>query len=402
MTNAATTSTPETGMSGSMTALFALAGGVVVGNLYWAQPLLDTIGESLRVAPGRTGLIITMAQVGYALGVFFIVPLGDALQRRRLIPAVMAVSMLGLIATAFAPSYGLLIAAILIVGLSSVTGQLLTPLAGDLAGPEHRGRTIAIVASGVMFGVLVSRSIGGFIADLGGWRSVFVLAAALNLVMALVLARAIPLLTTRAHVGYGALLRSVLAEVRGSARLRIFMILGACTMAVFTTFWTGLTFLLSAPPYGFSVSSIGLVSLVGVFGALAAQYVGRLYDRGWAVATIGAGLAVTFGAMVCTAFSGGSLVMVLVTVAVSSVGIQAVFVLVQTSVMAINPEARSRLNTAIIVGNFIGGAIGSTLAALVWDTGGWPLLAGTAAALSLLGLIVWAVQRRRTLSGTPA
>lgn len=385
-------------MSGALTLLFALSGGVVVGNLYWAQPLLDDIGVSLSIPRSLAGLVITVVQIGYAIGVFLIVPLGDAVQRRGLIPAVMAMSAVGLVATAFARSYVVLIVAMLVVGLTSVTGQLLTPLAGDLARPEHRGRTISLVASGLMFGILIARAISGIVADLTSWRTVFLFAAVLNLLFGAVLAIAIPRLPTSTHVSYGRLLLSVLQEVRESARLRTLMVLGASIMAVFTMFWIGLTFLLSAAPYDFSVTQIGLVSLVGVFGALAAQNVGRLFDRGWAIPSIGAGFVLTAASMVAAAFTGESFVLLLVTVAVSSVGIQSVLVLVQTSVLAIDPNRRSRLNTVIIVGNFIGGAIGSTLAALLWGIAGWPLLAGATAAIALIGLAIWAVQRHRTLA----
>ncbi|WP_199725620.1 MFS transporter [Nocardiopsis sp. Huas11] len=386
-------------MSGVLTLIFALSGGVVVGNLYWAQPLLDGIGAGLSVPPSFAGLIITGVQVGYALGALLIVPLGDTLQRHRLIPAVMAVSVLALLATAAAPSYAVLVLAMLVVGLSSVTGQLLTPLAADLARPENRGRTIGTVASGLLFGILIARVVSGFVADLAGWRSVFVFAAVLNLVFALLLARSIPRMPATTSAGYGALLRSVFAAVRESAGLRVLMLLGACVMAVFTMFWTGLTFLLSSAPYGFSVTQIGLVSLLGVAGAVAAQNVGRLSDRGWALPAIGAGLALTLLSMVAAALAGGSLAVVFAAAAVSSVGIQSVLVLVQTSVMAIDPKARSRLNTALIVGNFIGGAVGSTLTAILWDAVGWPLTSGAAGAVALLGLIVWAAWKRRVPVG---
>ncbi|GAA1072889.1 MFS transporter [Nocardiopsis metallicus] len=385
-------------MSGALTLLFALSGGVVVGNLYWAQPLLDDIGAGLSVPAGLAGLIITGVQVGYALGALLIVPLGDTLARHRLIPAIMAVSVLALVVTAVAPSYAVVVLAMFVVGLSSVTGQLLTPLAGDLARPEHRGRTIGTVASGLLFGILIARVVSGFVADLAGWRSVFVFAAVLNLVFALLLARSIPRMPASARVGYGTLLRSVFVAVRESARLRVLILLGACVMAVFTMFWTGLTFLLSSAPYGFSVTRIGLVSLLGVAGAVAAQNVGRLFDRGWALPAIGAGFALTLLSMVAAAFAGGGLAVVFLAAAVSSVGIQSVLVLVQTSVMAIDPKARSRLNTALIVGNFIGGAIGSTLTAVLWDTVGWPLTSGAAGVVALVGLVVWAAQRRRALA----
>jgi predicted MFS family arabinose efflux permease len=334
-------------------------------------------------------------QLGYALGVFLLVPLGDTVQRRRMIPLMMLISAAALIATALSPNFVVLLIAVFVVGASSVTGQILTPLAGDLARPERRGRTVSMVASGLMFGILISRAISGLISDVVGWRAVFLFAAALTIVFASLLARSVPTLTVGNRVPYLTLLRSVLTSVVEYPRLRIFLALGACIMAVFTILWTGLTFLLSAAPYGFSVTQIGLVSLVGVVGALAAQNVGRLYDRGWAVRTIGAGFALTLLAMILIALFSGNFAVALVAVALSSVGIQSVLVLVQTSVMGINPNTRSRLNTIIVVIIFIGGAIGSSLAVFLWQSGGWLTLSSAAVAIALLGLVIWLLFRRR-------
>ena len=390
-------STTAKKMSGALTLLFALSGGVAVGNLYWAQPLLRTIGRDLAIPTGLTGLLVTTVQIGYAVGVFLLVPLGDTIQRRRMIPIMMLISAAALITTALAPNFFVLLAAVFAVGASSVTGQILTPLAGDLARPEHRGRTISMVASGLMFGILISRAVSGFIADIAGWRVVFLFAAALTVLFAILLARSVPALTVGPRVPYLTLLRSVLSSVIEYPNLKIFLALGACIMAVFTILWTGLTFLLSEPAYGFSVTQIGLVSLVGVVGALAAQNVGRLYDRGWAIRTIGAGFALTLIAMIFIGVFSGNFAVVLIAVALSSVGIQSVLVLVQTSVMAINPNTRSRLNTIIVVSNFIGGAIGSALAVALWQGVGWLVLSAAAAAIALLGLIIWLALRHRLL-----
>lgn len=385
-------------MTGALTFLFAVSGGVVVSNLYWAQPILGDISGDLRVSTESTGLLMTVVQLGYALGVFLFVPLGDSLQRRKMIPIFMGLSALALLASAAAPTFIVLLGALFVVGLTSISGQILTPLAGDLADPQRRGRTVAIVASGLMFGILISRALSGLIADAAGWRIVFAVAAVLSAVFALLLARAVPTVPKRDHAKYGALLRSVLTAPVEFPVLRVLLVLGASTMAIFTMFWTGLTFLLSAAPYNFSVTQIGLISLVGVTGAIAAQNVGRLIDRGWAARTLGVALILTLVTMAVAIFVGGSLVAVLIIVAVSSVGTQSVFVLVQTSAMTVDANARSRLNTVAVVGNFIGGAIGSSLASTMWGVGGWAALAATAAAIALFASIVWLIGRRRLAS----
>jgi predicted MFS family arabinose efflux permease len=384
-------------MTRGRTLLFAVAGGAAVGNLYWAQPLLGTIGSELDVQPGSTGLLVTVTQIGYALGVFFIVPLGDRVDRRRVVPLVMLLSAVALAASAAAPSFPLLLVALALVGLTTVAGQMLTPLAGDLAGDAERGRVLGTVASGLVLGILVSRTVSGLVADALGWRAVFAVAAALLVVLAVAMSRSIPQLPQRASAPYGRLLWSVLTAVARRRQVRVTMVIGAAAMSVFTIFWTGLTFLLSSEPYGYSTTQIGLVSLVGVVGAAAALRAGRLFDRGLSIPGIGVGLALTLVSLVVAGLGGRHLAVVLVGVALLSVGIQSAQVLLQTRMLSIDPEARSRLNTAFVVGNFVGGAIGSALAGALWPIGGWTALMIAAAVLVGVALTVWAVHRQRAL-----
>ena len=384
-------------MTRGRTLLFAIAGGAAVGNLYWAQPLLGTVGADLDVSPASTGLLITVTQIGYALGVFFVVPLGDRVDRRRVVPLIMLLSAVALAASAAAPTFPLLLVALTLVGLTTVAGQMLTPLAGDLASDAERGRVLGTVASGLILGILVSRAVSGLIADALGWRAVYVVAAVLLVVLAALMSRAVPSLPPRAAAPYRQLLWSVLTTVARRRQVRVTLVIGASVMAVFTVFWTGLTFLLTAEPYGFEPALIGLVSLVGVVGALAAQRAGRLFDRGLSVPAIGAGLALTLVSLVVAGVGGRSLAVVLVAVALLSVGIQSTQVLLQTRMLSLDPEARSRLNTAFVVGNFVGGSIGSALAGAAWPVGGWPALMVVAAVLIGVAGTVWAVHRRRGL-----
>jgi predicted MFS family arabinose efflux permease len=384
-------------MTRGRTLLFAVAGGAAVGNLYWAQPLLGTIGADLGVRQGATGLLITVTQVGYALGVFFIVPLGDRVDRRRVVPLVMLLSAVALAASAAAPTFPLLLVALTLVGLTTVAGQMLTPLAGDLASDAERGKVLGTVASGLILGILVSRTVSGLLADALGWRAVFAVAAGLLVVLAVAMARSIPRLPRRASAPYGRLLWSVLTAVARGRQVRVTMVIGAAAMSVFTVFWTGLTFLLAAEPFGYSTTQIGLVSVVGIVGAVAALRAGRLFDRGLSVPGIGVGLGVTLVALVVAGLGGRHLVVVLVAVALLSVGIQSAQVLLQTRMLSIDPGARSRLNTAFVVGNFVGGALGSALAGALWPVGGWPVLMVAAACLVGVALTVWGVHRRRAL-----
>jgi predicted MFS family arabinose efflux permease len=287
-----------------------------------------------------------------------------------------------------------MLAALGAVGLTTVAGQILTPLAGDLALPEQRGRVVGTVVSGLITGILLSRTISGFFAHAFGWRAIYEAAALLMVVLAIVLAQALPPERTRPVVPYGTLLRSVFAVVRRHRSVKTTLVIGACAFSVFTMFWTGLTFLLSSPPFSYSVSEIGLVGLVGLAGALAAQRAGWLHDRGWSVPGTGGALMLGLVSLVIAGFGATNIIPILIAVLLLDVAIQATNVLNQTRLFSIDPDARSRLNTAFVASNFIGGAIGSALASLLWESGGWRFVVFGATALIVLALTVWVTQRR--------
>lgn len=384
-------------MTRLLTLLFAVAGGAAVGNLYWAQPLLDFIAGDLHASVASAGWLITATQLGYAAGILLVVPLGDVLDRRRLIPAMMLLGTVALLACAVAPSLGILYVAVTLLGFSTVSGQILTPLAGDLAGDSDRGRVVGTVVSGILIGILVSRTISGLVADAAGWRAIFVAAAVIDVVLAAALYRAIPSLAPKARIRYRTLLASVGAVVVRERTVRWTLVLGATAFGSFTMFWTALTFLLSGPPFSDSVSTIGLFGLAGLAGALAAQRVGRLHDRGWSMPATGIGWALVLLAFLVAMVARHSVLLILVAVVVLDVAVQGVNILNQARVLALSHEARSRLNTAFVTGNFLGGAVGSAAASVLWAAGGWRAvtLAGAAASLAALG--VWAVGRRGAL-----
>ena len=384
-------------MSRGLTLLFAIAGGAAVGNLYWAQPLLTDIAASLGVSSAAAGLLITVTQVGYALGVLLVVPLGDTLNRRRLIPAMMLCSAVALAASALAPTYVMLLACLAGVGLTTVAGQMLTPLAGDLATDDQRGSVVGTVASGLLIGILTSRTISGLLADAFGWRAIYMAATVVMVAVAILLWRQLPTVAPRAAVPYRFLLGSVFGTVGVHRSVQVTLVLGASAFSVFTMFWTGLTFLLSSSPFSYSVTQIGLVGLVGLAGALAVQRAGALHDRGWSVPATGAGLALALISLVLAGVGSASIGLLLLAVLLLDVAIQAVNVLNQTRLFAVDASARSRLNTAFVTSNFIGGAIGSALAGLLWQLGGWPFLMFGGSVLIGFALIVWLTQRRSAL-----
>jgi predicted MFS family arabinose efflux permease len=376
-----------------MTLLFAVAGAVVVGNLYWAQPLLGEIATALNISATASGALLTVTQLGYASGVLLLVPLGDAWNRRRFIPAVMGVSVLALLLSALAPGYWALLGGLTAVGMTSLTGQLLIPLAGDLARDDQRGKVIGTIASSLLIGIMLSRFISGLMADVFGWRAIYFAAAALNLLFAVLLATKLPSDKPRAGVPYAQLLLSIAVAVRSSRPVQVTLFLGACTFVVFMMFWTGLTFLLSSPPFSYSATQIGFVNLAGLVGAFAAQRAGRLHDFAWSTAGSGAALALALVSLGIAAAGGTSIALVLLAVLLINLAVQAGSLLNQTRLLTIRPELRSRLNTAFVVCNFVAGAAGSTLAGILWQAGGWLLLTAGEAAIILAALIVWALHR---------
>jgi len=384
-------------MNKRLTFLFALAGGAAVGNLYWSQPLLDFIAHDLKTGVSSSGWLVTATQIGYALGVFLFVPLGDLVNRRILVPIALLLSAVALIFCAIAPTFPVLLAALALVGLTTVSGQILVPLAGDLADDATRGRMVGTVVSGILIGILASRTVSGLIAGFAGWRAIYILAAGLALVLAIMLYRAIPTLEPRTQLRYPALLASVFTIIRRERSVRWGLVLGGTSFGVFTIFWTSLTFLLSAPPFSFSVSTIGLFGLVGLAGAIAAQRAGRLHDRGLGLPGIGLAWTLVFAAFVIAMLGSASVAIIIVAILVLDIAIQGHNIMLQSRMFQADPLARSRINTAFITTNFLCGALGSALATILWSRGGWAAVTVAGMVLSAFALIIWAIGRRGPL-----
>lgn len=380
-------------MTRSRVLLFAVTCGAAVANIYYAQPLLQAIADGLGTTRGAAGLLVTASQVGYAAGLVLLVPLGDLLERRAFVWRLLALSAVGMALCAAAPSLVVLAAGLAVAGLTSVAAQVLVALTGDLADDDERGRVVGTVMSGLLTGILVARTLSGLLADLAGWRSVYVASAALMAVLAVLIARGVDPLPVTTTASYRGLLRSIATLVRAEPILRRRMLFGFCGMASFSALWTSLTFLLSDAPFRMGEASIGLVGLAGLAGAVAAQGAGRLADRGLgALATGGFLLAVVAGWVLCL-LGASSLIVLVAGLVVIDIGLQGQQILNQSAIYALAPGARSRVTTAYVGTVFAGGAIGSAASAALWEAGGWNAVCALGGGFAVLALAVWSAGR---------
>ncbi|MCK7625090.1 MFS transporter [Streptomyces sp. RS10V-4] len=378
------------------------AAGLAVAGNYFAQPLLDVISRDLHLSAATAALVVTVAQTGYGLGLLFLVPLGDLLERRRLTVTLCVLTAVFLTVTASAPNGALLLLGTALTGLTSVAAQVVTPFAATLAAPAARGRTVGTVMTGLLLGILLARTAAGLLTELGGWRTVYWADAALMLLIAVLLRLRLPALRTTAGLRYPALLRSTLALFADEPVLRWRAALGALTFAGFSVLWTAMAFLLSGPAYGWQESAIGLLGLVGAAGSLAASVAGRLADRGLAhrVTGVSAFLLLASWGLLAAGGTGGawSLAALLAGVILLDLAAHAVHVSNQNLVYAVRPEARNRLNSAYMTAYFTGGAAGSALTSAVWGLAAWPgvcaLGAGLAAGVAGVWLAERAIRRR--------
>ena len=377
--------------------LFAICSGLAIGNLYWAQPLLVQIMDGFGLPAANGGLLVTATQIGYAMGILFILPLGDFVRRKRMIAIVMVLSVLALVSCAISPSFIILSLSLFSMGIVTISGQIILPLAGDLSREDERGHIVGIVSSGITTGILFSRFASGIIAGFWGWRSVYVIAAALNLVMVLVMIYVLPEIPAKNKFkSYGKLLASVFTTFKNHSSLpNILLHSGLIFGLIFNIFWTSLTFLLSADPFNYNTFQIGLVSLAGLAAAVFGVGIGKLQDKGLSIPALGAFIVVCLVSMVCGFAFSDSIVAIVIVAAVLSVAVQGVSVLTQTRLFNLSQGERSRLNTVFVVNNFIFGAVGSALASLLWALGGWSYVMIAASVVSVAAFIVWLFSRSK-------
>jgi len=384
------------GASVAVTLLLAVACGLIAANLYYAQPLAGPIGASLGLAPGATGLIVTLTQIGYGIGLLFIVPLGDLVETRRLVRGLIGLVAIALLCAGLSTAPAPFLAAVLAIGLVSVAAQVLVPYAAHLAPPEQRGRMVGNVMSGLLMGIMLARPAASIVAQAASWHAVFFLSAAAMAALVVLLGVALPARQPATVLPYGRLLASMAHLARTSLLLRRRALYQAAMFGAFSVFWTTAPLRL-AQEFGLSQTGIALFALAGVTGAIASPIAGRLADAGH-------GRAATFLAMGCAiaAFvlsrvgAAGSVTALAALVAAGIVldfGVTTNLVVGQRAIFALGDDVRSRLNGLYMATFFGGGAIGSAFGGLAFAHAGWAGAAWLGMALPAVALAYAAGER---------
>lgn len=351
--------------------LLAAACAATVANLYYIQPLLSQVAESFGIPDAKAGMAVTATQTGYALGLFLFVPLGDRIEERGLLVKMTLLSGVFLLAVGSSPSLPFLLVCSCALGAATIVPQLIVPMTAHISAPEDRGGNIGTVMSGLLIGILLSRTFSGFLGAAFGWRTVFYLMAAVMLLFALLMRFLLPPCPARTHEPYGKLLASLPSLVKTLPVLREASINGAMMFGAFSAFWTSLIFLLRTPAFGMGSREAGLFGLAGVGGALIAPLVGRIADRRSARFTVGIGVLLSSCSYLIFLFAGNTLAGLIAGVILLDLGNQSGQVSNQARIQALSDEMRSRINTVFMVSYFIGGAAGSSLSSLLWGLMGW-------------------------------
>jgi predicted MFS family arabinose efflux permease len=381
---------------GPLTGVLALACGLSVANIYYAQPVLEALAHTFGVSEGSVTIVVTLSQIGYAVGLIFVLPLGDLVQVRRLTPLMLLVAAVALAVAGAAPSVVVFMIAYLVVGTFSTVAQILVPFAAHLAPEESRGELVGRVMSGLLLGILLARTVSSEVAAVFGWRAIFYISAALMLGLALVLSRWLPAREPDHHAGYGSLMRSVghYAVTLGALRRR-----AACQALMFMAFsayWSTIAFVLISR-HGFSQAGIGLFALVGATGAAIAPFAGKLGDHGYGRWASGCALLAATVSMIVAGLGQSSVILLGLGGVLLDVGVQGHQILSQQEIYALAPEARARINTVYMGSVFIGGAIGSAVAGALHSSSGFGGTMLFAAVASFAAFLIWAAHTWTTV-----
>jgi predicted MFS family arabinose efflux permease len=378
--------TPE--LRKSQVLIMATAAGIFAANLYYNQPILAQMAATFGATESAVGKVPALTQAGYGAGLFFLTPLGDMIERKRLIAMLGALLTLALAATTLVPSLAALLVVSFLVGAFSVAAQVILPFAAAMAKPERRGEVVGAVFTGLLIGILGARVGGGFVAEHFGWRWVYALSAVLVVGGVAAIWTRLPTLPSHYDGGYGALLRSTLQQVARFALLRRVMLIAALAFGTFCSFWTTLTFHLSGAPFHYGSDVIGLFGILAIAGALSAKFFGKLADNWPPLRTQIVTIGLIVVSIVLIQILPFSLCAFIVATLLLDVGMQATQVTNIAQIFTLDPAAYSRINTAFMTTVFFGGAVGSFAGVAAWSFGGWTAVCWQLLASSLAALLV--------------
>ncbi len=377
-----------------LTLLLATTSGVSVANLYYAQPLLPNIARNFHTSSSKVAFVMTASQIGYALGLLFLLPLGDLMRRKPLIISAVFTGSAALALISMAKNLLLFEVMSLIIGLSSVVAQIVVPLAADLSPQGQSGKTVGTVMSGLLLGILLARTFAGIIADALGISAVFLIGAGIMAIMGLILVKMLPEVEAkRPDETINSILASTVRIFIQHRTLQLRGLYGMMSFVAFTMLWTSLSFYLAGPKFRYSPRTIGLFGLFGVAGALAARLTGNATDKGKARFTTGlGGILVVLGFLELHRF-GSNLWFLAFGIVVLDGAVQAVHISNQSIIYKVLPSARSRINSSYMTMYFIGGGIGSALAGYAWQQGGWGATTLIGAASGAVIVAIWLMDR---------
>lgn len=369
--------------------LMAFCTGLIVANIYYCQPLVILVAKEFKVTESHAGMITYLTQAGYALGLFLVVPLGDMFERRKQILMITGFAVASLLLAATSHSFLWLQIASVLIGASSVVPQLILPMAANLSSDEKRGETIGIITSGLLIGILASRSISGSVGFLWGWRTMYFIAAGICALLMFLMAKRFPLSMPSFKGSYRELMASMWHYLKTESVLREASMINFLAFAVLSAFWTTMVLFLANPPFNFQTMQIGLFGIAGAAGALAAPLVGKLSSGKNPRQNILIGLILQVGSLIAFYFTGSHLYLFITGIILIDIGQQAIHVTNQTRIYALVPEARNRLNTVFMSVSFVGAAVGSAIGLWLWDKGQWSLFCLGTIAVILLNICIY-------------
>ncbi len=375
--------------------IMAIACGLTVANLYYVQPILADMGRTFHVSISQVGAVATLGQIGFALGLLLVVPIGDIFSKRTLIVGMLGAATIALVAVALAPTLPFLIVASFILGIATVVPQIIVPFAATLANTHERGNVVGTVMSGLLIGVLLARTVSGFISAYFGWRSVYWIAAGLMILLAAALRMTLPPDRFQGKtISYPRLLVSLSDLARSEPLLREVGLFGAMAFGAFSAFWVTLSFFLETPPYHYGSEVAGLFGLVGVAGALAASVIGKLADRMESRILTGMMLLASLLSFLIMWLIGHWLWGLTIGVILLDLGVQGAHVSNQTRIYRLPENLRNRANSVYMVPYFIGGSLGSFLGTYSWSIAGWNGVCAAGALLLLIALGAYLINGR--------